>query len=139
MGATASLHQGPLDQGTGRTGRHGLGDGEGATLNCPLAAGTGDAEWLAAFEGQVLPALEAFAPQLVLVSAGFDAHVRDPLSSTRLSADAYRRMTEGLVAVAEASAEGRVVSCLEGGYDLVGLAEGAEAHLQALLRGPGAR
>lgn len=135
----ASLHQAPHYPGTGSASERGLGDGEGATLNCPLAAGTGDAEWLAAFEGQVLPALEAFAPQLVLVSAGFDAHVRDPLSSTRLTADAYRRMTEGLVAVTEASAEGRLVSCLEGGYDLVGLAEGAEAHLQALLRGPGAR
>lgn len=135
----ASLHQAPHYPGTGAASERGLGDGEGATLNCPLPAGTGDGEWLAAFEGRVLPALEAFAPELVLVSAGFDAHVRDPLSSTCLTAAAYRRMTEGLLAVADATAKGRLVSCLEGGYDLVGLAEGAEAHLQALLQAPGSR
>ena len=129
----ASLHESPHYPGTGAASERGLGDGEGATLNCPLPGGTGDDAWLAAFEGRVLPALEAFAPELVLVSAGFDAHERDPLSSTRLSAEAYVRMTAGLREQAERSAGGRLVSCLEGGYDLDGLAEGVEAHVGVLL------
>ena len=129
----ASLHESPHYPGTGAASERGLGDGEGATLNCPLPGGTGDDAWLAAFEGRVLPALEAFAPELVLVSAGFDAHERDPLSSMRLSAEAYARMTAGLREQADRSAGGRLVSCLEGGYDLIGLAEGVEAHVGVLL------
>jgi acetoin utilization deacetylase AcuC-like enzyme len=128
----ASLHQFPHYPGTGARTERGLGDGEGATLNCPLAAGTGDREWLRAFEGEVLPALERFDPQFVLVSAGFDAHRDDPLSGTRVTEEGYRRFTEGLGELATRTARGRIVSVLEGGYDLAALARSVEAHVGAL-------
>ncbi|MCB9913523.1 MAG: histone deacetylase [Planctomycetes bacterium] len=128
----ASLHQYPHYPGTGAASERGRGAGEGSVLNVPMAAGEGDREYLARFEGLVLPAVEAFAPDLILVSAGFDAHVRDPLSDTRVSAEGFRRMTQGLVDVARRTCGGRLVSLLEGGYDLEGLAESVEAHLEVL-------
>jgi len=132
----ASLHQLPHYPGTGARTERGRGDGEGATLNCPQAPGSGDREWLGAFEGEVLPAVEAFDPDIVLVSAGFDAHARDPLSATRVSTSAFRTMTAGLAEVAEQRAGGRLVSVLEGGYDLAALAESAAAHLATLRSTP---
>jgi acetoin utilization deacetylase AcuC-like enzyme len=127
-----SLHQHPLYPGTGAAAERGVGAGEGTTLNLPLASGAGDAEYLAAFEQRVLPALEAFEPGFVLVSAGFDAHRDDPLSGQRVSADGFRRMSRLLVDHAEAHAGGRLVSLLEGGYDLNALAESVEAHIGEL-------
>ena len=124
-----SLHQWPWYPGTGAATERGNGAGEGATLNLPLAAGSGDVEWLRAFDEQAAPALDRFAPDLVLVSAGFDAHERDPLSGTRLTAAAYASFTERLLSLAG----GRLVSVLEGGYDLDSLAESAAAHVGALL------
>jgi acetoin utilization deacetylase AcuC-like enzyme len=128
----ASLHQWPWYPGTGAAGERGVGAGLGATLNCPQAAGTGDREWLRALETQVIPALERFAPEFVLVSAGFDAHERDPLSYTRVTTDGFRRMTEVVTAFAASRCGGRVVSLLEGGYDLDALAESVEAHVAVL-------
>ena len=128
----ASLHQYPHYPGTGAASERGIGDGEGATLNCPLPAGSGDAQWLRAFEGLVLPALDAFRPELVLVSCGFDAHRADPLSGTLLSEDAFRRMTRSLAELARRHAQGRLVSILEGGYDLGALAACARAHVEEL-------
>lgn len=128
-----SLHQWPWYPGTGAADERGVGAGEGATLNCPQPAGTGDREWLRALETQVIPALERFAPEFVLVSAGFDAHERDPLSHTRVTTDGFRRMTEIVDAFAASHCGGRVVSLLEGGYDLGALAESVEAHVGALL------
>jgi len=125
----ASMHQWPWYPGTGAADERGRGDGEGATLNVPMATGAGDPEYLAAFEDVVLPAVEAFDPGLILVSAGFDAHIRDPLSATRVSSGAFGRLTELLLPLAG----GRMVALLEGGYDLDGLAESVEAHLGALL------
>jgi acetoin utilization deacetylase AcuC-like enzyme len=98
---------------------------------------SGDADWLRAFEGQVLPALESFRPQFVLVSAGFDAHARDPLSSTRLSEDGFRQMTAGALELAGRCCEGRLVSLLEGGYDLQALASCVETHMDELHRAGG--
>lgn len=132
----ASLHQFPHYPGTGLASERGTGDGDGATLNCPLEPRTGDREWLAAFEERVLPALEAFAPELVLVSAGFDAHVRDPLSATEVTEQTYARFTSGLLQATAASAKGRLVSILEGGYDLQGLAKSASVHVASLLSSP---
>jgi len=129
----ASLHQYPHYPGTGAASERGLGPGEGTTLNCPLSAGTGDSEWLAALERQVLPALEDFRPQFVLVSAGFDAHAQDPLSGTRLSEDGYRRMTRAVADLARRTAGGRVVTLLEGGYHLDALGRSVEAHVEELL------
>ena len=129
----ASLHQFPHYPGTGAASERGFGDGEGATLNCPMAAGTGTDEWVRAFEGEILPALDRYAPQLVIISAGFDAHALDPLSETRLTDDAYTSMTRSLRALADQHAEGRLVSLLEGGYSLEGLALSVEAHVSSLL------
>ena len=131
-----SMHQWPLYPGTGAESERGLGEGEGATLNCPRPAGAEDADWLEAFEGQVLPALEGFRPEFVLVSAGFDAHRHDPLAGTSLSEDAYRRMTAGLLRFTEAQCGGRLVTVLEGGYHLGALADCVEAHVGALVEEP---
>jgi acetoin utilization deacetylase AcuC-like enzyme len=128
----ASLHQWPLYPGTGLAKERGIGAGEGATLNCPLPPGSGDREWLGALEGTILPALEAFRPGFVVVSAGFDAHVRDPLAQTRLSTEAFGSMTRSVLDLARRVCAGRVVSLLEGGYDLEALAESVETHLGAL-------
>ena len=128
----ASLHQWPWYPGTGAADERGVGAGEGATLNCPLRAGSGDSEWLRALETEVIPALERFAPEFVLISAGFDAHERDPLSYTRVTTEGFRRMTEVVRAFAASRCGGRVVSLLEGGYDLDALAESVEAHVRTL-------
>ena len=129
----ASLHQWPLYPGTGLAHERGHAEGEGATLNCPLPPRSGDGEWLAAFDDEVLPALDAFRPEFVLVSAGFDAHRDDPLSQTNLTEDAYRHMTHGLLDLARRRARGRLVSVLEGGYDLGALARSARAHVEELV------
>jgi len=130
-----SLHQWPHYPGTGRAEERGRGDGEGATLNCPLAAGTGNAEWLAALDDRMLPALDEFRPQFVLISAGFDAHLADPLSGTRLTGEAYREMTRRVLELAERHAGGRLVSLLEGGYDLEALADSVAIHVGELVAG----
>jgi acetoin utilization deacetylase AcuC-like enzyme len=129
----ASLHQFPHYPGTGARDERGLGEGEGATLNCPQDPGSGDAEWLGAFEGELLPSLESFRPDLVLVSAGFDAHARDPLSATLLTTEAYGQMTRALLQVARTLTGHGLVSLLEGGYDLEGLASSTAVHVQSLL------
>ena len=131
----ASLHQWPLSPGTGAADERGRGEGEGTTLNAPLPLGADDAAWQRALEERVLPAVEAFAPEVLLLSAGFDAHRDDPLAGTRLTEDGYRSMTTALVEVAERTAGGRVVSVLEGGYRLEALARSVEAHLEALVGG----
>ena len=128
----ASLHQWPFYPGTGAADERGLGPGEGTTLNCPLAAGAGDAEWIGALEERVLPELAAFAPEFVLISAGFDAHRLDPLAGMRLSERAYAEMSARMLELAARSAQGRLVSVLEGGYHLSALASCVETHLAAL-------
>ena len=131
-----SIHQAPHWPGTGAASERGRGDGEGATLNLPLAAGTGDAEWRAALEDHALPAIEAFAPGAIVLSAGFDAHERDPLSGTRVTTDGYREMTRALVACAASVCGGRLVSLLEGGYELDALGESVAAHCAELVAAP---
>ena len=128
----ASLHQYPLYPGTGLATERGRGAGAGTTRNCPQPPGAGDAEWLTALEDVILPEFEQFRPQLLLLSAGFDAHERDPLAQTRLSTDAYRKITRLCVQFAHEQCQGRVVSLLEGGYDLEALAESVEAHVAEL-------
>jgi len=129
----ASLHQGPFYPGTGAEHERGRGAGAGTTLNCPLAAGTGNAEWIAAFEERVLPALADFAPDLVLVSAGFDAHRLDPLAGVELDEEGFRALSRGVLGLAARTAGGRLVSLLEGGYHLDALARSVEVHVQELL------
>jgi len=128
----ASLHQFPHYPGTGAASERGRGDGEGTTLNRPLAAGTGDVEWMAELEERVLPALEDFAPEFLLLSAGFDAHRDDPLSDTGVTVAGFRGMTEAVRDLARRVCGGRIVSTLEGGYELDALARSVQAHLEVL-------
>ena len=130
----ASLHQYPHYPGTGAQTERGTGDGLGTTLNCPLASGTGDREWLTALEVSVLHELEQFRPEFLLISAGFDAHRDDPLSGTLVSTQGYSEMSAALADFARTTCHGRIVSVLEGGYDLNALASSARAHVEALAR-----
>ena len=125
----ASSHQSPLYPGTGARDETGAGN----IVNAPLPPGAGGAAFRAAYERIVLPALDAFGPQLVLISAGFDAHRLDPLANLDLDADDYRWITERLVALARTHADGRIVSSLEGGYSLTALRESVATHLEALM------
>ena len=102
-------------------------------VNAPLASEDGGAKFRAAFENVILPQLAKFAPELIIISAGFDAHYRDPLASLNLRAEDFDWVTRKLMDAAETSAEGRIVSVLEGGYDLQGLQESVAAHVTALM------
>jgi acetoin utilization deacetylase AcuC-like enzyme len=127
-----STHQMPLFPGTGARGERGEYDN---IVNAPLASEDGGAKFRAAFENVILPQLKKFAPELIIVSAGFDAHYRDPLASLNLRAEDFGWVTRQLMDVAEASAGGRIVSVLEGGYDLQGLKESVAAHVSTLMGG----
>jgi acetoin utilization deacetylase AcuC-like enzyme len=128
----ASLHQWPLYPGTGLAHERGIAEGEGTTLNCPQPAHAGDSEWLRAFEHTLLPAIARFKPDFLLISAGFDAHRDDPLAQTQLTDDAYKQMTAALLELARTHCKSRLVSLLEGGYDLNALARCVELHLTEL-------
>jgi acetoin utilization deacetylase AcuC-like enzyme len=127
----ASTHQMPLFPGTGAVRETGVGN----IFNSPLAAGDGGAELREAFEDRILPALDAFAPELIIVSAGFDAHERDPLGSLAMTADDFAWVTRALMNSAEKNCDGRLVAVLEGGYDLQGLADSVSAHVGELMKG----
>jgi len=129
----ASLHQWPLYPGTGAADERGLGPGEGTTRNCPQPAGAGEREWLGALEREILPELAAFAPEFVLISAGFDAHRLDPLAATNLTEHAYAEMSARMLELAATHASGRLVAVLEGGYHLEALAASVETCLGALV------
>jgi len=131
-----SVHQSPLYPGTGERDETGSEAGEGTTLNRPLPPGSGDGRFLESLREALLPAAAVFRPEFVLVSAGFDAHRADPLGGLELSTGAYREATRMLVELAERFAGGRLVSVLEGGYDLEALAESVVVHLEELLAGP---
>lgn len=126
----ASTHQWPLYPGTGLPQERGIA---GNVVNVPLPPRTGSDEFREAFDTLVLPALEAFAPELVMISAGFDAHAADPLADLRLYESDYAWATWRLGEIADACAKGRMVSTLEGGYDLDALAASAAAHVKALM------
>jgi len=118
-----STHQFPFYPGTGAAEETGVGAGEGFTLNLPLPAGTGDSGYLDVHARRVLPALEAFLPEVILVSAGFDAHERDPLGGMRLTTEGYRAIVGSLRDAARQLAGGRIAFVTEGGYDLQALGE----------------
>jgi len=125
----ASTHQSPLYPGTGRAADSGIA---GNVVNAPLPPGADGALWRKAIKARVLPAIEAFAPELVLVSAGFDAHRADPLAEMALEDEDYAWAGEALKEVAAGSASARIVACLEGGYDLRALASASRAFVTAL-------
>jgi acetoin utilization deacetylase AcuC-like enzyme len=130
-----SVHEDPSScyPGTGGRGEEGHGKGKGFTLNLPMLEGNGDTEYLAALEQEGLPRLREFDPQFVLISAGFDAHEDDPLAHQNLTREAYKKMGEMLLQLAQDHAGGRLVSVLEGGYSLTVLADCVEDHLRLLL------
>ncbi len=127
----ASSHQSPCYPGTGAAGERGVADN---VVNVPLAPGSGARAFRQAWSGTILPALDRFAPELLVVSAGFDAHRDDPLADLRLDASDFAWLTRELLGVADRHCGGRLVSVLEGGYDLAALAQSTAAHVRALMR-----
>ena len=131
----ASTHQDPRTcyPGTGFAHETGFGSGKGFTLNFPLPPGTTDDRYLEFFQNKIIPQFEDYKPDFILLSAGFDGHTRDPLAMLDLTENCYHEITKQMRTLAEKFASGRLVSLLEGGYDLEALALSVEAHIQALL------
>jgi len=127
-----STHQMPLYPGTGAVNERGDHDN---IVNAPLRPGDGGEQFKAAMETRILPRLQAFGAELIIISAGFDAHIRDPLANLQLVEEDFAWATRKIMDVADKTAQGRVVSVLEGGYDLEGLSKSAAAHVTALIRG----
>jgi len=127
-----STHQMPLFPGTGAVGESGEYD---TVVNAPLRPGDGGEAFREAFESRILPRLRDFGPELIVISAGFDAHMRDPLANLNLDESDFAWATQKIMEVADQCAGGRVVSLLEGGYDLEALASSAAAHVTTLMRG----
>jgi acetoin utilization deacetylase AcuC-like enzyme len=127
----ASTHQSPWYPGTGRASETGVGN----LMNAPLSAGSGSREFRAAMTDKILPFIDKFVPELILISAGFDAHRDDPLADLNLAEDDYAWITAELTSLAGKHAGGRVVSVLEGGYNLTALGKSVAAHVRALMMG----
>ena len=127
-----STHEMPLYPGSGAASERGEHD---TIVNAPLRAGDGGDKFRDAFETVILPRLRDFRPDILIISAGFDAHTRDPLANLNLVEADFTWVTQRLMQIADESAQGRIVSLLEGGYDLQGLARSAAAHVTALMRG----
>jgi acetoin utilization deacetylase AcuC-like enzyme len=127
-----SSHQYPFYPGTGGRGETGVA---GQIVNAPLAGGTGSAHFQAAWTERILPSLDAFAPDCLIISAGFDAHRDDPLAGLMLETEDFAWVTDAILGVAKRHTGGRVVSLLEGGYDLDALAASASVHVKRLLAG----
>jgi acetoin utilization deacetylase AcuC-like enzyme len=132
-----SMHQHPatLYPGSGYESETGTGPGVGFTINLPFQPGAGDSEYLAAIDARVIPALTKFDPELLMLSAGFDAHRDDPLAQIELSEEGFEQITRKLVAFADLTCGGRVVSLLEGGYNLRALGRSVVRHLVAMGSG----
>jgi len=127
-----SIHRSPFYPGSGSAGETGAGRGLGTTLNVPVAYGTSRKAYLERFRAGLESAAEKFRPELVLISAGFDAHRDDPIGSLDLETEDFAEMTRDVVELAEQHSGGRIISCLEGGYNLKALGLSVEAHLGAL-------
>ena len=127
-----SVHQYPLYPGTGAEKERGSGVGEGFTCNVPLESGAGDDEMRMVFEKRLAPAIEWFRPDFILISAGFDAHRDDPLAGLNVTEQGFYEMTRVVKSLAGQYCQGRIVSCLEGGYHLSALAKSVSRHLEAL-------
>jgi acetoin utilization deacetylase AcuC-like enzyme len=131
----ASIHRFPFYPGTGAANEVGSGNGRGFTRNFPLPGGEGDAAYLRVVEDEIVKIVDDYKPQAILLSSGFDAHRRDPLGGMKVTEDAYGELTRRMVELAERHAGGRLLSLLEGGYDMEGLAASTAAHVDALLNG----
>jgi acetoin utilization deacetylase AcuC-like enzyme len=128
-----STHQYPHYPGTGRATEEGKRDGQGFTINVPMEAGEGNDEYRAIFQKVLVPAADAFKPEFVIISAGFDAHRDDPLASMGLTEEGYADLTRLVAGIALRHCRGRLISCLEGGYNLTALGASVDRHIQALL------
>ncbi len=131
-----SIHEFPLYPGTGRSDEEGMGQGRSYNRNFPLSAHKDDTDYLQIFEGPLADAILGYRPELILLSAGFDAHELDPLAHMRVTAEGFSRMTGVVVRLAGELSQGRIISFLEGGYHLGGLAQSVSGHLAALAQGP---
>ena len=128
-----STHQYPHYPGTGRASERGKGAGEGFTINVPMEAGEGDDEYRTVFRKVLVPAADDFQPEFVVISAGFDAHRDDPLANMGLTEAGYKDLTGIVAGIAKRHAQGRILSSLEGGYNLGALGASVDAHIRALL------
>lgn len=127
-----STHQYPFYPGSGAEKDQGSGKGLGYNLNIPLRRGSMNQDYLNAFNEKIIPAIDKFQPEFILISAGFDAHREDPLGGMDLSTHAYEQFTDIILKKAKEVCQGRIISFLEGGYDLEALAESVEAHVAVL-------
>ncbi|HNO10478.1 MAG TPA: histone deacetylase, partial [bacterium] len=127
-----STHESPLYPGTGQHTEIGNGAGKGYTLNIPMHAGDGDMEMETVFDKQIIPALDQFKPELLFISAGFDAHARDPLANMTVTSEGFGKLTRLVVQAAEKHCQGRVISVLEGGYHLEALGASVVSHIRQL-------
>jgi len=130
----ASIHQYPHYPGTGRSDEAGTGPGRGFTFNMPMPAGATDTDFTGAFRERLSPEIDKFKPEFILISAGFDAHIDDPLSDTLVTTEGFGALTDIVADMAERHCAGRLVSILEGGYNLAALGESVAAHISALLQ-----
>jgi acetoin utilization deacetylase AcuC-like enzyme len=129
-----STHQYPFYPGTGKADETGSGRGTGYTMNVPLPAGMGDDEYLKIYNSVLRPALRAYRPDAIIVSAGFDAHRDDPLAGMKVSTDGYVALTRVVTEIAGELCQGRLLSCLEGGYNLNALGASVEGHLRVMAK-----
>jgi len=131
----SSIHQYPFYPGTGDKIETGTGDGLGTTLNFPLDAFSEDSTYLDIIGNKLIPKIQNFKPDLIIISAGFDAHEDDPLGQMKVSSDCYRKMTSMILKLAEEVCDGRLLSMLEGGYNHKALADSVLNHVDTLLTG----
>ena len=128
----SSIHQYPFYPGTGGVDETGTGDGLGSNLNLPMRAYSCDTDYINAIEHKLIPVIQKFNPDLIIISAGFDAHENDPLAQINLSTECYGKMTQKLMEVANDVCDGRILSMLEGGYDYSALADSVQLHVETL-------
>ena len=133
----SSIHQYPFYPGTGGVDETGTGDGLGSNLNLPMQAYSCDADYINAIEHKLIPVIQKFNPDLIIISAGFDAHENDPLAQINLSTDCYGKMTQKLMEIANDVCNGRILSMLEGGYDYSALADSVQLHVETLSSSQG--
>ena len=129
----SSTHQYPFYPGTGAKEETGTGDGLGTTLNLPMDAYSDDDDYLSAVENKLIPEIQHYKPDLIIISAGFDAHQNDPLAQIQLTTECFGKMTELLMGIARDVCDGRLLSMLEGGYDYDALSDSVQLHMQTLL------
>jgi acetoin utilization deacetylase AcuC-like enzyme len=128
-----STHQFPLYPGTGKKDETGKGSGRGFTYNVPMRAGSGDHEYKMVFENDLKDCLDSFRPDLIMISAGFDAHEKDPLAQMNVSTEGFAELTRLVKLAAEKHCKRRLISVLEGGYNLKALTDSVSAHIRVLM------